>query len=665
MIKITSFNLLFFVSIFTFAQTNDRDHKTFDNINSSYRLPLSRDGLTESFFKLKARVYIERFGTYSKIILSISSVQSTPSNADPSYLYSYNFQGKMYGDQHVGRDIFVPIKGRPVEYEVIVKYGSQSWTKDYTVNLSSIIGEVEKDANAANVAVWIKVSAVSFSGTSAIENKLRAQLLASQNAKNTSTASTSTPPSGNTPTIPNVNTNTNKAPANSVPKQENTAKPAATDAGSIKDIRAGSSPEKLYASESSSAAKNQGTKTASASTAAARPPANSKYYSVDRSKLPALARDNEGNYWQKDSNNDYTKITEAEYNALKKAEADNKEAARVAEFEAGQQKAKEAFDANKGEAGTTTGATKPWLIDPSTLTSAPSSTGSTDKFSRTVDAVSSAVSIINMLIPAKKQMSIEEMLAADDRDMEVRKAEERVKKEAEEAKAAEAAEREARREAERERAEAERRAREALIASRESVFSPYSKGTVSRTIASSVKEIYFFFSSYQEGTLDDRNFNLYVSNVFKVRPYGDGTWPFTDQLLSDLNKLNPGRTVVLAGAFTTSEAAQEKLAQLKSSSQGKGINLLDIKYAGKNAGDGQANYWGAPAPTEAKKEAGTTPVKEKPAAANDYWGNPVKTKADPASGNPTPTPAKTNTPPKANTPPKKTEVDYWGNPVKN
>jgi hypothetical protein len=321
---------------------------------------------------------------------------------------------------------------------------------------------------------------------------------------------------------------------------------------------------------------------------------------------------------------------------------------------------------------------KPWLIDPATLTQTPSNSGSKDSFSKTVDDVSTAVTLTNAVIDLfggnKKQKSVEEMLAEDGINPDGTLMADQLKAEAAAANEA-AAERE--RENEKSRRETARLAREAIISSRTAVISPFSTGKIPRTVASDVKKLYFFYSSYVQSSLSGGSFDLYISNIFTVQPYGDGTWPFTEQLLSDLAKINPSHTIALAGEFTTIERAEERLATLKQSATSAGMTIRETKFAGKNTGDGQADFWGTPVNTTPKKATANTPAKEKPQSDADYWGVGSVTSVSAPVINPTTARSKT-TPvkkgatakkaipaAKTNAETKTVEVDYWGNPVKN
>jgi hypothetical protein len=180
--KTATIMLLFLIPLISFSQNSD-NYATFDNINSVFRIQPGRNGLTESAFKLKARIRMERWKDHATIILDIERKQSTPSNPDPSYLHSYTYQGKEYGNQHVGYDPFIPIKGSNITYEVTVMYGSQSWTKKVD-GMTNQFGPVDREAKASAVTVYVKVVNVAFfDNNKPIEDKIRGLLKADSDKK--------------------------------------------------------------------------------------------------------------------------------------------------------------------------------------------------------------------------------------------------------------------------------------------------------------------------------------------------------------------------------------------------------------------------------------------------------------------------------------------------
>ena len=171
------FLFLLLLPYISFSQNSNSDNnKKFSNISSVYRIPSNRNGLTEAAFQLEANVRVDRYATSSKFILDIKKVQSTPSNPSPSYLHSYRYNGKEYGNQHVGYDPFIPIKAGNLRYEVTLIYKEKSWT-NIVDGMTNIFGPVEKDAKASGVTLYVKVVEINdWIGVNVIEDKIRAIL---------------------------------------------------------------------------------------------------------------------------------------------------------------------------------------------------------------------------------------------------------------------------------------------------------------------------------------------------------------------------------------------------------------------------------------------------------------------------------------------------------
>ncbi|MHA4894832.1 hypothetical protein ACXZ1K_08780 [Pedobacter sp. PWIIR3] len=155
-----------------FCQTDD-SHNSY-NINATYRLPIERNGLTESSFKIVASIKVDRWEKIANLILNVRSTQSTPLNPDPSYLQSYNYNGTVYGNQHVGTDAFTPVYASNIFYEVNISDGKHRWVQ-VVDGRSNVFGPVDKNLKAAEVSVYVKIAKINFfNGTNFIESKIKA-----------------------------------------------------------------------------------------------------------------------------------------------------------------------------------------------------------------------------------------------------------------------------------------------------------------------------------------------------------------------------------------------------------------------------------------------------------------------------------------------------------
>jgi len=213
--------VLFFLSSKLHSQ-NDNNRKEFNAVICNYYLPSNLDGLSESAFWVTPRVRIDRYEASANIILDIKKIQSTAADSNPSYKHSYNYNGKKYGDQDVGFEPFIPVRATNVTYEVIVTYGSQSWTKRVD-GMTNQFGPIDKDAKASEVNVYVKIVNLMFNGKNQIENKI--QELIKPKEKETvnavsSTSSNSNINKQNTTSAQNQNTPKTTSPTYSSIKNE-------------------------------------------------------------------------------------------------------------------------------------------------------------------------------------------------------------------------------------------------------------------------------------------------------------------------------------------------------------------------------------------------------------------------------------------------------------
>lgn len=191
------FFLYFFIPENGFSQIND-NNKTFSTIICEYTLPINRNGLSVTSFHVTPKIRIERWEKEAKIILEISKKQGTPANPNPSFYYSYNYNGKKYGDGTLGRNIYSNIKAENLTYEVLVTYGSKSWGWQKVDGMTNQFGPIDLKAKASEVNVSVRVVNLSFSGTSMIENRIREMLRSgSGNSIETSNEKTSNTPTTN------------------------------------------------------------------------------------------------------------------------------------------------------------------------------------------------------------------------------------------------------------------------------------------------------------------------------------------------------------------------------------------------------------------------------------------------------------------------------------
>lgn len=174
------------------------------------------------------------------------------------------------------------------------------------------------------------------------------------------------------------------------------------------------------------------------------------------------------------------------------------------------------------------------------------------------------------------------------------------------------------------------------------IYNRYPSGELptSATKVNTNKLYYFIYAgtigSYTGNEIFNGEAIEYVSNVFAIGQYPDGTWPMKTTIESEVRTLTNGRGVI-HGYFTSEKEAQIALNRFKSEIINAGMKINNITYEGKNA----------------KIQQNQTDNSQQ---ALDYWGNPIKKTNTSQSKQTTTQPKQQHT--------NKPKLDYWGNPIK-
>jgi len=170
-----------------------------------------------------------------------------------------------------------------------------------------------------------------------------------------------------------------------------------------------------------------------------------------------------------------------------------------------------------------------------------------------------------------------------------------------------------------------------LVAARKDLIAKLPDGkTPLSSEAKDAKEVYFFTFSYQVATLVDDAPVIYISNVFSVAKYGDGSWPFKASLMENIAKTNKGLDLVLSGYYLNKNEAEQQQQTLMSGAYAYGFAVNNINYVSRKSStttNGNIDYWGnlvksneqVPNTDSLNKQ---NPIK--PKAKVDFWGNPIK-----------------------------------------
>ncbi|MFP9098573.1 hypothetical protein ACLI09_05910 [Flavobacterium sp. RHBU_24] len=151
------------------------------------------------------------------------------------------------------------------------------------------------------------------------------------------------------------------------------------------------------------------------------------------------------------------------------------------------------------------------------------------------------------------------------------------------------------------------------------------------------EEVYFFAYWFDNETINKTETGIYVSNVFAVAKYSDGTWMFKNALVNDIKtKTSKTSPITLMGYYTDKSTAERmrnsliSLApkaqikpyaldyKLKAASQAKGTSgdFWETEQSGANKTDG---FWEAGKSTPSKKAK--EEEKETKTTSDNYWNN--------------------------------------------
>lgn len=147
--------------------------------------------------------------------------------------------------------------------------------------------------------------------------------------------------------------------------------------------------------------------------------------------------------------------------------------------------------------------------------------------------------------------------------------------------------REAELEAERaEKARVEKRRIDMILSTRASVLNEYSwsKAIPLSTSKESADRIYYFMYDVNKTDRERERTTVYVSNVFEVGRFNDGTWPYQSAIENELLGTTPYGNRVLHGYYTSKEDA-ENMRRLFVDQLQKygGATITEVAYKGKPA----------------------------------------------------------------------------------
>ncbi len=172
-----------------------------------------------------------------------------------------------------------------------------------------------------------------------------------------------------------------------------------------------------------------------------------------------------------------------------------------------------------------------------------------------------------------------------------------------------------------------------LINNRKSLIAKFPDGKTPLSYeVKGTTEIFYFVYSYQPATIENNSPPIYISNVFSLVKYGDGTWPLKASLIENIAKTNKGLNLVLAGYYLNKNDAEQQQQLFISEANNFDFVVNKINYETKKSAQttsGSLDYWGNPIKKEVHQSNIKTPATneiEKPKIKVDYWGNIIREK---------------------------------------
>jgi hypothetical protein len=594
---------------------------------TSFKLPSSnRSGLIDIFIAYKPVFGIDQFQDVAAVKLNLNVELSRATDIKGNFWYRYWYEGEQYTDLQLGKDVFVPIDLDAMHLKVWITGPNAfmqtiSWNKHMG---NQIIVRVPGKHKASEFQAFVQeLESVSFKGDQAIkqaiidlrtaqrkktedEQKKQAEKLAAENLKKEKPElrnSEVKPPIATKPV--NINASTN---------------------GSAKSI-----DDDFWTEKKSTPATN--------------------INNNSTANLPELAMSTDGKYYRKDAGGKYQQIGYDEYQLLKREKAQEKKQVTqmdaTAKREADQKVLDQTMSRIKQDQAASDAMWKDIdrkielrsqaytavrgreearenLNEVSKLSGGYSSVQELmADFNQRMSQVNSAVSDLT----AKKNSAWNSSVDAsfngpnDGAYADGLKAIGGLVNSLKEDKERKRAQEELRAQKEAMVREMEAEEKRLLTGIRTDIFKRFKEGsTPLSTSKLGAQTIYFFVYAYDPSQLGLKSATLYLSGVFPVQRYSDGTWPFKNSIVNDIAKLTPYGEV-LHGYYTNGEEARAMQKALNDVFAQTGGSTVAISYKGKKSASastaGKGDFW------ETGKNASpvTTSKNTSPEKKDDFWNN--------------------------------------------
>ncbi len=612
----------------------------------TYDLPSSNaSGLTKIFFSYTPRFRVEKWQDYAVLFVDLNLVQSTPGNMQGGYWYNYRYNGKDYGDNVVGRDVFNSIRVDIFRFHIRVQGLGLSELLTYYKGAGELqVGRVKLTARPEDFHAFIEdLVSIDFTGTAPIQNKIDA-LLAAERKK-----------------IADDEKKKNDAIAADKKKQEDASKQKQLEDEKKKQTESGTNTkqqqpgntnattQKTNSSGASSKADDDFWETGKKSNSSNQA-ANTVNTGVDNSKLPEFIRTTDGKYYHKEGDN-IREVSYDQYMALKKQKADQKTTQQnnsnkltpeqqqkvlddmMAKTKADQQRQEEFTNnlvAKTNQFSSALAASSQVEESKRELKENSTMQGSYQSVEQLMADFNQKMASINSTTATLNEQrntyynSMADAMYSDPGEEAFNQGAKLIggiinsAKEAKEKKQAQA-----RLKAEKEAALARFKAEEAkmLTGIRTDLFKRFKEGGLPLSSTKvQANTIYYFAYGYNPAQLGSKQTTLYISNVFAIDRYSDGTWPFKNAIVNDLSKLTPYAETIHGYYLDKAEAESMRNGMIDIFVK-TGGSITVFAYKGKTSSGGpktgSTDFW----ENGSKINRDSTSKEKKQVKKDDFWNN--------------------------------------------
>ena len=610
----------------------------------SYDLPPSNSsGLTKIFFSYKPSFRVEKWKDYAELFVSLDLVMSTPENMQGGYWYNYRYRGKEYGDNVVGRDVFNALRADLFRFHIRVQGGSLIQQLTYSKGWGEMkVGKVSLTAKPEDFHVFIEdLVSIDFTGIAPIQNKIDA-LLAAEKQK-----------------LHDEEKKKNDAIAADKKKEEDPEKQKQPDAEKMKQADAeakarqqagntNTTTQKTNTTASSSKSDDDFWETGTKSSSSNQN--NTANSGIDKSKLPEFFRTTDGKYYHKDGDN-IREVSYDQYMALKKQRADKETTQQtnankltpeqqqkavddiMTKIKADQQRQEELANglvtktSQFGSALAISSQAEETKRELKENSSMQGSYQSVDQlmadFNQKMANINSNVATLNQQRNAYYN-SMSDAMYSDPGEEAFNQSAKLIgsiinnAKEAKEKKEAQA-----RLKAEKDAALARLKLEETkmLTGIRTDLFQRFKEGGLPLSSTKvQANTIYYFAYAYNAAQLGSKETSLYISNVFAVDRYSDGTWPFKNTIVNEMAKLTPYREIIHGYYLDKAEAESMRKGMMDIFVK-TGGSTTAFAYKGKTSREGSkggnTDFW----ENGSKPVSDSTSKEKKQVKKDDFWNN--------------------------------------------